>query len=96
MGEGWIGSLGFYLFIYLFILAAPGLSGGMRDLQLQHADFLVAACMWDLVPPPGIEPRPPALGARSLTHWTTREVGSLGLHMQTITYRMDKQQGPTV
>ena len=28
---------------------------------------------WDL-PLPGIEPRPPALGAQSLNHWTTREV----------------------
>ena len=28
----------------------------------------------DLVPRPGIEPRPPALGARSLTHWTTKKV----------------------
>ncbi|XP_057560751.1 WD repeat-containing protein 82 isoform X1 [Hippopotamus amphibius kiboko] len=36
--------------------------------------IFVAACMWDLVPQPGIEPRPPALGVRSLTHWTTREV----------------------
>ena len=40
---------------------------------------LVAACnlqcsMRDLVPWPGIEPRPPALGAQSLCHWTTREV----------------------
>ena len=39
------------LIIYLFILAAPGLSCSMgdlhcsmRDLQLQHADFLVVAC----------------------------------------------------
>ena len=30
--------------------------------------------MWDLVLPPGIEPRPPASGGRSLGHWTTREV----------------------
>ena len=30
--------------------------------------------MWDLVPQPGIEPGPPALGVWSLTHWTTREV----------------------
>ena len=42
--------------------------------------FLVAASwifirdMWDLVPWLGIEPRPPALGAWSLTHWITREV----------------------
>ena len=25
--------------------------------------------MWDIVPPPGIEPRPPTLGAQSLSHW---------------------------
>ena len=30
--------------------------------------------MWNLVPHPGIEPRPPALGAQSLSHWTTKEV----------------------
>ena len=30
--------------------------------------------MWDLVPWPGIRPRPPALGARSLIHWTMTEV----------------------
>ena len=29
--------------------------------------------MWDLVPQPGIKPYPPALGAWSLCHWTTRE-----------------------
>ena len=30
---------------------------------------------WDLVvPQPGIEPGPPALGAQRLNHWTTREV----------------------
>jgi len=34
--------------------------------------------VWDLVSLSGIEPRPPALGAQSLNHWTTREVsGSL-------------------
>ena len=30
--------------------------------------------MWDLPPWPGIKPRPPALGAWRLSHWTTREV----------------------
>ena len=30
--------------------------------------------MWDLIPWPGIKPRPPALGAWSLSHWTTTEV----------------------
>ena len=37
-----------------------------------------------LVPQPGTEPRPPALGARSLNHWTTREVPKLCLkHLYT-------------
>ena len=45
----------------------------MRSL-LWHAGSLVVACMWELVPSPGTEPRPPSLGAQSLTHWTTREV----------------------
>ena len=35
---------------------------------------LFSCGMWDLVPWPGIDPRPPALGARSLSHWITREV----------------------
>ena len=30
--------------------------------------------MWDLVPPPGIEPRASALGEQTLNYWTTREV----------------------
>ena len=39
----------------------------------------MAACgvfscgMWDLDSWPGIEPGPPELGTRSLSHWTTRE-----------------------
>ena len=36
--------------------------------------LLVVACVRDLVPRPGIEPRSPALGAQSLIHWTTRQV----------------------
>ena len=40
-------------------------------------ELSVAACVWDLVPWPGIEPRPLALGARSLNHCTTREVPNL-------------------
>ena len=34
----------------------------------------LSCSMWDLVPWPGIEPRPSALGAWSLSHWTTRAV----------------------
>ena len=36
--------------------------------------WTLSCSMWDLVPQPGIEPGPPALGAQSLTLWTTREV----------------------
>ena len=80
----------FILFIWLrqVLVAAYGLflavcrifSYGMWDVQLQHVGSLVGACgifscgMQDLVPWPGIEPRPPALGARSFNDWTTREV----------------------
>ena len=34
----------------------------------------VSCSMWDLGPWPGFEPGPPAWGAQSLSHWTTREV----------------------
>ena len=61
---------------------------GMRGLLVAaFGNLLVVACgifscgtwtlscgMWDLVPWPGIEPGPPALGVQSLSHWTTREV----------------------
>ena len=68
------------IFIYLFILATLDLSYSTWDHRCSMKTLsccmwtLVVACMWDLVTRPGIEPRPPALGARSLTHWTTREV----------------------
>ena len=58
-------SFPFLFFLYLFICLCRG---------------FVATCglfswgMWDLVPRPGIEPGPPALGMQSLSHWTTREV----------------------
>ena len=56
-------------------MAAPG-------LQLQHlgsstfiAAFELCSCiMQDLVPGPGIKPRPPALGAWHLSRWTSRKV----------------------
>ena len=73
------------LFLYL---AAPGLSCNTWDFwsSFQHAESS-AACgifscnmhslscsMWHLASWPGIKPRPPALGAWSLSHSTTREV----------------------
>ena len=69
----------FFLKIYFFRLSWV--------LVVACRIFSVAACkificntptlsysMWDLIPPPGIEPGPPALGVGSLSHWTTREV----------------------
>ena len=77
-------SVCFLIFIYLFwlgqvlpvahrmfVVACGTFSCGTQTLS---CGLLVAACMWDLVPWPGIKPWAPALGARSLTHWTTREV----------------------
>ena len=54
-------NLGFFFFVVvvnIIYLAAPELSCGI----------------WDLVACPGTEPRSPALGVQSLSHWTTREV----------------------
>ena len=45
-------------------------------------ELLVAACMWDLVPQPGMEPGPPALGAQSPIHCATREVPLMGFSVQ--------------
>ena len=38
---------------------------------------ILSCGMWDLVFWPEIEPRPPALGEWTLSHWTTREVPNL-------------------
>ena len=61
----------FFIFIYLF--GCPG--SWVAPYRIFVAARGIFSCgMWDLVPHPGTEPRPPELGARSLTHWTTREV----------------------
>ena len=50
---------------YFIYLAALGLSCSI---------WVFSCSMWNLVSRLGIEPRPPALGAQTLTYWTTREV----------------------
>ena len=50
------------------------------DLSYSTRDLFIVACgvfscgMWDLAPWLGIEPRPPALGAQTVSYGTTREV----------------------
>ena len=56
----------FFLLVYLHLLVCTGISG--CDL------WTISWSMWDLVPWPGTEPRPPVLGVQNLSHWTTREV----------------------
>ena len=57
----------FLKWINLFILAAPGLNWGTRDLHCSMFSCgmrtLSVACTWDLVPWPGIEPWAPCLGS---------------------------------
>ena len=53
-----------FVFIYLFI---------WPHQILVAAWNLFGFDMWGLVPWPGIEPEPPALGAQSLSHWTSRK-----------------------
>ena len=71
----------YYFYFYLLIyLTEPSLSCGTRDLRssLWHVESIT-------VPWPGMEPRPSALGARSLTHWTTREVPVHALFLTSVT-----------
>ena len=57
-------------FLPLFIII-------LKDIYLFTSGL--SCSMRDLRPQPGIEPGPPALGAWSLSHWTTREVPFLPL-----------------
>ena len=54
--------------VFFFFLAELGLSCGTGDFpfSLWHSGSLVETC--SIVPQPGIEPRPLALGAWSLSH----------------------------
>ena len=54
-------------------LGVPGLSCSMWDLFCCGMQTLHCS-LWGLVPPSGIKPSLPALGAQSPSHWTTREV----------------------
>ena len=63
-----------FFFFNLFIWLCQALVVTNMIFNLWWAGRVFSCAMWDLVPWPGIEPRPPALGVQSLSHWTTREV----------------------
>ena len=71
----------FFFFLIFIYLAVLGLSCGM----------------WDPVPWSGVEPRPPALGARSLSHWTAREVPAVFfINVVLITLKFTKWFTPSI
>ena len=53
---------------------------------LLAARKLLVGSIWDLVPLPGIKPRPTAWGAPSPNPWTTREVPSLHIFISFYPY----------
>ena len=72
--RNWIGELLDFFFFNIY-LAVPGLhcSTGNFLPPWWHTGSLVAAC-GIFIPWPEIKPGPPALGAWSLSHWTTSQV----------------------
>ena len=58
--------------IYFICLASPNLCCALGLFGLLETWRIFSCGMWDLVPWPGIEPGPFALGAQSLNHWTTK------------------------
>ena len=69
----------FFIFIDLFIWLCWA-----AHRLLSCSTRALSCSMQDLVPRAGVEPGPPALGAWSLNHWTTREVPSLA------SFKLDK------
>ena len=63
-----------YVSVHRVLVAACGIFVAACGIFLVMAWEIFSCGMQDLVPRPGIEPGPPALGAWSLNHWITREV----------------------
>ena len=61
-----------YLFVYLFIWLYQVLVTARKIFSCGL--WILNYSMWNLVSLTGVEPWPPALGAWSLSHWTSREV----------------------
>ena len=76
------------IFIYLFwlcrsLLRHAGSSSWRVGFLVAACRLLVVTCVQNLFPWPGMEPGPAALGARSLTHATTREVPLQWVHLES-------------
>ena len=65
----------FFKNIYLFIYLTAVLVVACRIFSYRLK--ILSGSMWDIVPWKEIKPRPLALGARNLSHWTTRGVPAL-------------------
>ena len=66
----------FLLFPFIYLFGCPRSWLQCAESLISVAESLVVACgVW--FPEAGIEPRPDALGARSLSHWTTSEILAL-------------------
>ena len=64
----------FFQDLFIYLLRLRWVLVVAHLIFVAACELLVVACMRDLVSRPGIKPGPPALGAWSLTRWTTREV----------------------
>ena len=60
--------------MYSFVWLCQILIAASQIFSLPWSMQTLNCVVWDIVHRPGMEPRPPALGAQSLSHWTTREV----------------------
>ena len=63
----------FFLPVYILFFKKNIYLLGCALIVMWVAAYLNCGIQY-IVPWPGIEPKPPALGAQSLSHWTTREV----------------------
>ena len=64
--------LNFYFYLFIWIYQILVAAFGIFDL---HCSMTTLSCsILDLVPLPGMEPRPPVLRTQSLSHWIPREI----------------------
>ena len=60
----------FFIVLFIWLHQALIVTCGIFSCSMRT----LSCGLWDLIPWPGIQPRFPALGTQSLSHWTTKEV----------------------